>query len=433
MMKLKPHPKDSVTKKKSHHGAINTSFGSTTITSVNSSNNISGMESPLHLHSNTPFRDRDISSYDFADGIDSPATGLINEFESITGSSYADGSETIHSQEEVDQHEEKKVDDTNRILMYDDYDSDGGGDNKYSHNYNYNENYNNTGMSSDEYYDWNEPWFVSDPWNDSQWDGSNPMGGRASKSPSPGHSNSNSNNSNNNHNQRNVDLSFDSLQFMPTAAAATAGYQSSNALEDPFDVGFQSMATSTAFGLSSPERVNFNNTTATTVDTSYYSSSSGNSNNNDNKMVKTKMQSSNITRNSPTRRKDVHIKVSVKERLSILFDEATNNPTCRVVGKIHIKPMTTARRRDNKYDDDEVDSFCLTIGDKRAQIEHWDEQQSHCQNITASVPHHAIDPGDQVFLVSLKDKNGSSNLEAPIVGYTCIPRLRPMPMVRLMF
>lgn len=119
--------------------------------------------------------------------------------------------------------------------------------------------------------------------------------------------------------------------------------------------------------------------------------------------------------------KDVSkIQVVLKERLSILFDDnMTKDPLCRVVGSIYVQ---TPKQK--------LNSFCLTVRDKKGHIEHWDEQNSRCKNITASVPHLALDPGDQVFSISLKNREGLNGLDAPIVSYTCIPRLRPMPMVR---
>jgi hypothetical protein len=112
----------------------------------------------------------------------------------------------------------------------------------------------------------------------------------------------------------------------------------------------------------------------------------------------------------------------VRERLSIIFNETTNGPSCKVVGNIYVKP--TKRR---------ISSFSLTIRDSRAHVEHWDERNSRCRNITAGVPHLALDPGDQVFSISLnREHQHDLGLDAPVVSYTCIPRLRPMPMVRIL-
>ena len=114
------------------------------------------------------------------------------------------------------------------------------------------------------------------------------------------------------------------------------------------------------------------------------------------------------------------IGIVVEERLSIIFDEATNDPVCRVIGNVYVEP--TMRN---------MNSFSLTIRDKKTNVEHWDERSNRCRNITASVPHLALDPGDQVFSISLKrEQNQDVGLDSPVISYTCIPRLRPMPMVR---
>lgn len=116
----------------------------------------------------------------------------------------------------------------------------------------------------------------------------------------------------------------------------------------------------------------------------------------------------------------INLGVVVKERLSIFFDEATNDPACKVVGSIYVKP--TKRR---------INSFALTIRDSRNHVENWDERNSRCRNITAAVPHLALDSGDQVLSISLnRNDQHSLGLDAPVVNYTCVPRLRPMPMVR---
>mmetsp|Transcript_14488 Transcript_14488/g.33725 ORF Transcript_14488/g.33725 Transcript_14488/m.33725 type:complete len:397 (-) Transcript_14488:157-1347(-) len=116
----------------------------------------------------------------------------------------------------------------------------------------------------------------------------------------------------------------------------------------------------------------------------------------------------------------ISVGVLVKERLSLVFDETTDDPTCKIVGSIFAKP--TKRN---------ISSFSLTIRDSRAHVEHWDERSSRCRNITASVPHLALDPGDQVFSISLNNRDDQHNLglDAPVVRYTCNPRLRPIPML----
>jgi hypothetical protein len=130
-------------------------------------------------------------------------------------------------------------------------------------------------------------------------------------------------------------------------------------------------------------------------------------------------RTASISKNSPEKsnrhRWETKIGVVVEERLSILFDESTEDPVCRVVGSIYVKP--TKRK---------FGSFCLTIRDRKAHVEHWNENNGRCKNITTYVPHLALDPGDQVYQVTMND---SDHLEAPIVTYTCIPTLRPMPLV----
>jgi len=115
-----------------------------------------------------------------------------------------------------------------------------------------------------------------------------------------------------------------------------------------------------------------------------------------------------------------NVEVTVEERLSIEFNETTNDPSCKIVGSIFVKP--TKRN---------ISTFSLTIRDSQSCIEYWDERNSRCRNITASVPHLALDPGDQVFSISLNNRDHQHNLGlgAPIVSYTCIPKLRPIPML----
>eukprot|EP00536_Pseudo-nitzschia_multiseries_P006513 jgi/Psemu1/324367/estExt_fgenesh1_pg.C_1390017 len=115
----------------------------------------------------------------------------------------------------------------------------------------------------------------------------------------------------------------------------------------------------------------------------------------------------------------INVNVVVKERLSIIFDGAMKGPICRVVGDLYVK----ATKRN-------IGSFCLTVRDKRGNVEEWAEQNSRCRNITASVPHLALDPNDQVFSISLdREHQQESGLGVPIVSYTCIPKLKPMPML----
>ena len=75
-----------------------------------------------------------------------------------------------------------------------------------------------------------------------------------------------------------------------------------------------------------------------------------------------------------------------------------------------------------------LNSFCLTVRDRKGLVERWEEQNHVCLNVTASLPHLALDPSDQVFRISLKDRD---RMEAPIVAYLCDSRLKPIPIVSL--
>jgi len=227
--------------------------------------------------------------------------------------------------------------------------------------------------------EWNDPW-SSDAWNELPWgDGAAPV---ASNLPSV-------------QNQKHVDTSFDSLQFRPLLK--TTGEEN-----DILDLNIVD-AFGAPFGAAA-----FPVIAAASNDSSKLTLKGSSQGTNPQNLVKeTKI--------------NVNMSVVLKERLSIVFDDITKDPLCRVVGSIYVKP--TKRK---------ISSFCLTVRDKRALVEHWDEQNSRCRNITAGVPHLALDPGDQVYLISLnREHQQDPGLDAPIVSYTCIPRLRPMPMVRV--
>ena len=241
--------------------------------------------------------------------------------------------------------------------------------------------------------EWNDPW-SSDPWNDVSWgDAAAPV---ASIAPSI----------TTNQNQNHVESSFESLQFRPVLKTTGDNNDFLDA-SDAFGVTFGPVATAMAAAAAAAStrldpNINSNNSPTSTMKRSNQATASPN-------II-------NETR--------INVHVVLKERLSILFDDTTKDPICKVVGSIYVKP--TKRK---------IGSFCLTVRDKRAHIEHWDEQNSRCRNITASVPHLALDPGDQVFLISLNREHQQQDrgLEAPIVSYTCIPRLRPMPMVSTLY
>ena len=207
--------------------------------------------------------------------------------------------------------------------------------------------------------EWTDPW-SSDPWKNSSWGDSF-------------------------RNDRNrIESSFESLQFTPVLK--TTG-EESDILEftDAFGMPFGPVGVPTTDGIATGK----------------------------NPSVLT-------SKRSTMKDGKISIGVSVKERLSLVFDETMNDPSCRIVGSIFVKP--TKRN---------VSTFSLTIRDTRAHVEHWDERSSRCRNITASVPHLALDPGDQVFSISLNNRDHQHNLglDAPVVRYTCNPRLRPIPMV----
>lgn len=212
---------------------------------------------------------------------------------------------------------------------------------------------------------WTDPW-SSEPWKNGKWPETS------------------------NNNQSRIDTSFDSLQFTPVIK--TSGENTSSEL-----FGFVD-----AFGAP------FSSTDIPAVAT----------NNAGNRSTKRDTKS----KSPPNALKEskINVGVVVKERLSILYDEATNEPSCKVTGDIYVKP--TNRK---------LNSFALTVRDSRDNVEDWDERNRRCRNVTAAVPHLALDPSDQVFSISMKrDHQNELGLENPVVSYSCIPRLRPMPLVR---
>lgn len=85
-------------------------------------------------------------------------------------------------------------------------------------------------------------------------------------------------------------------------------------------------------------------------------------------------------------------------------------------------------------------SFCLTIRDRKATIERWEEQPEICKNITASLTHLSnLDTNDQVFRVSIEHSkqhqqqhrllSEEASPPVPIIAYSCHSNLKPIPVV----
>ena len=219
---------------------------------------------------------------------------------------------------------------------------------------------------------WTDPW-SSDPWKNGKWPDAS------------------------NNNQTKIDTSFDSLQFTPVIKTSGENTTSSELFDfvDAFGAPFSST------DVPAVTTNNIGNSSASTLK----------------RGAKTKSPT-NVVKESK-----IKVGIVVKERLSILYDEATNEPTCKVVGSVFVKP--TNRK---------LDSFALTVRDSRNHVEHWDERNSRCRNITAAVPHLALDASDQVFSISMKrDHQNDLGLDTPVVSYSCISKLRPMPLVRTFY
>ena len=297
-----------------------------------------------------------------------------------------------------------------------------------------NNNNNNISSSSPLPTEGNDPW-STDPWNDTgiSW---GETAAAAAASPAVGSISTDYNQS--------IEHSFESLQSLQfktvpksgttTATATTTTTTTTNNINnidpDIFGVAFRNTAT-TAFNNSLDIDLDldqnnagsdrYNSLTPTSTSTSSIKMKQKSINNQTKNNTK-EPSLSTLVNNIIMR--ETRIGVVIQERLSILFDDTTKDPICKVVGSIYVKP--TKRN---------IDSFCLTVRDKRSHVEHWDEKNSRCRNITAGVPHLALDPGDQVFKISLTKNRGEHHqqdlgLEVPVASYTCIPRLRPMPMVR---
>jgi hypothetical protein len=200
------------------------------------------------------------------------------------------------------------------------------------------------------------------------------------------------------------------------------------------------------------------------------SSTSNNTRNGSTGLITNQSQMAKMLGRTPTRRKPrKKVKVVIKERLSILFAhdpttsttetnnegaEGSNNtgPVCRVVGSIFLRPSPSPQKGPKNHEKDpssHLYSFYLTVRDEKSHIEHWDDQRDteRCRNITAGISHALLGSRDQVFAVSLSEldssidggdkkqdvKSVNGEHLSPIISYTCIPRLRPMPMVRFIW
>eukprot|EP00934_Nitzschia_sp_Nitz4_P005417 Nitzschia sp. Nitz4//scaffold391_size11912//4640//6216//NITZ4_009007-RA/size11912-augustus-gene-0.1-mRNA-1//1//CDS//3329550200//5407//frame0 len=133
------------------------------------------------------------------------------------------------------------------------------------------------------------------------------------------------------------------------------------------------------------------------------------------------------------------VSLTLQERLSISFDPVSNTPSCRVVGTIQL----------DKPPKPPLGAFSLTIVDPKHHLERWEGLRGVCQGVASLVqppppvttttengeasqqPPPPPPPNRLDFRVTLPPSTHAlhPSLESPILGYSCGPKLKPIPLL----
>ena len=116
------------------------------------------------------------------------------------------------------------------------------------------------------------------------------------------------------------------------------------------------------------------------------------------------------------------VRVGVHEQLSAIYDEVSSEGNVQVEGSIHVKPLKNSLSA----------PFCLVCRDLLDHIESFEERSQVCRNISDQVSRDGLHPSDRVLRVILSDEVLSSSTDGvSVANYSCVPGLRPVPMVRI--
>ena len=101
------------------------------------------------------------------------------------------------------------------------------------------------------------------------------------------------------------------------------------------------------------------------------------------------------------------VRVSVREQISAMYDDFSQEGAITVTGSIHVKSSTT------------LTPFRLVLRDKGQNVQRI-EALGLCEHLHGAA-------GDRELLIKLQ--KSQSNQEFPIANYFCVPKLRPVPLV----
>lgn len=109
-----------------------------------------------------------------------------------------------------------------------------------------------------------------------------------------------------------------------------------------------------------------------------------------------------------------YVQMIVEERLSILFDGISPDPSCRIVGRVHVVADS---------EESPPDRFYLTVNDPKQHIQDWEPQITNCEEVANL----ALADGDteRAFRVDTR----LIHQKASVLEYVCSPRLKPIPLV----
>jgi hypothetical protein len=112
------------------------------------------------------------------------------------------------------------------------------------------------------------------------------------------------------------------------------------------------------------------------------------------------------------------VQVAIHEQLAAIYDHIAEEPTFRIEGSIHVK---SSKKTPVKS------PFCLLIRDSLDRIETLEMNKGKCVDISENMPRKDLRASDRELRVDVSES--PTDREIPVATYTCVPNLRPVPLV----
>ena len=123
---------------------------------------------------------------------------------------------------------------------------------------------------------------------------------------------------------------------------------------------------------------------------------------------------------------DNDIQIIIQERLSAMYDDFSQEGAVTVTGSVHVALPSTNKPHKQQQQQQEQVPYRLVLQDNAHRIHRVQEQKEVCKR-------RANANGQRVFEILSSSSSETSTDPTLVLHYFCVPKLKPVPLVRFLY